>query len=69
MPDKITLSYVKKQIKAGYTHVVVCERKSIETSQALSVHKDYESARKALHKTKRANALWLLEDVRKELER
>lgn len=68
MPEKITIAYVKKQTKAGFTHIVVRERRSIEESEALSAHRDYEGARKALHKNRKANALWLLEDVRKALD-
>ena len=66
MADKITLAYVNRQLALGYTHAVVCERASGE-ADVLSPHKNYDSARKALHQSKRANAVWLLEDVRKHL--
>jgi hypothetical protein len=68
VPDKITLAYVKRQLALGYTHAVVCERASGD-ADAVSLHKNYESARKALHQNKRANAVWLLEDVRDHVTR
>jgi hypothetical protein len=67
MPEQVTLAYITRALEQGYRYAVVIERNGAQAA-ALSIHKDYAAAAKAMRGTK-ATAVWDLEDVRKDMAR